>query len=209
MDRIGIESWLSTYSIFRYTINEDMSVDVDGGVDLINKNLTELPVRFRNVSGYFSCGKNKLTSLVGCPTIVGDGFYCNDNNLTSLVGGPISVGVDFYCYGNQLTSLVGCPVSVSGDFNCHKNKLTTFKGGPEVIDGSFYCGVNELSSLEGCPVVGNLLDCNDNRFNAAELFLYDYTYEQVRQYYDSKNLNIKLNNCLDVENDLSVKKRKI
>ena len=34
MDRFEIESWLRKYRVESYTINEDMSVDVDGDVHL-------------------------------------------------------------------------------------------------------------------------------------------------------------------------------
>ncbi len=34
----------------------------------------------------FSCSKNKLTSLVGCPNYVDGNFYCNHNQLTTLEG---------------------------------------------------------------------------------------------------------------------------
>ena len=208
MDRLYVEKWLREHKVKNCTINEDLSVDVNGGVDLISKNLTELRVRFRNVRGEFSCGKNRLTSLVGCPEKVGGDFNCSKNDLTSLEGCPTSVGGGFYCYENQLTSLAGCPAEVAGIFNCHKNKLASLENGPKVV-GKFYCGNNELLSLDNSPIIGYFLDCKNNKFNESDLFLYDYTHEQVRQYYDNKNLNIKLNGDLDIENDLGVKKRKI
>ena len=51
------------YYIENYTINEDKSIDVNGYVVLYRKNLTKLPLKFRNVSGYFHCRYNKLTTL--------------------------------------------------------------------------------------------------------------------------------------------------
>ncbi len=36
-------------------------------VDLYNKRLTKLPLKFNKINGYFDCGYNKLTSLEGSP----------------------------------------------------------------------------------------------------------------------------------------------
>ena len=70
-NRIEIEAWLKEYKVIKYTINEDLSVDVDGNVSLSKLYIVELPVKFRNVSGDFWCNNNKLTSLIGCPVSVG------------------------------------------------------------------------------------------------------------------------------------------
>ena len=104
-----IHSICKKYRITDYTINADGSIDVDGNVNLSDNELTKLPLKFRNISGYFSCENNKLTSLEGGPQTVGDDFYCHSNQLTSLEGGPQSVGGDFSCFGNQLVNLNGFP----------------------------------------------------------------------------------------------------
>ena len=84
-----------------YNINDNGSVDVKGDVNLNRKNLTKIPFKFRNVSGYFSCGDNQLTSLEGAPESVGMSFYCGSNNqLTTLEGAPRIVRYDFSCFNN-------------------------------------------------------------------------------------------------------------
>jgi len=84
-----------------YTINDDGSIDVDGNVILVDKKLTKIPFKFRNVSGSFYCSYIKLTFLGGSPINVGgDFFYCSNNHLTSLDGAPNFVGGNFYCYHN-------------------------------------------------------------------------------------------------------------
>jgi hypothetical protein len=123
-----IDSICKKYGIENYTINEDRTIDVDGGVNLSNKGLTELPLKFRRVSGYFYCSRNKLTSLEGA---------------------PISVGGIFDCYNNQLTSLEGAPKSVAGNFDCYNNKLTTLEGSPKKIGGFFRCDYNKLKDVYG------------------------------------------------------------
>src|SRR5574344_1666499 len=117
-----------------YNINDNGSVDVKGDVNLNRKNLTKIPFKFRNVSGYFSCGDNQLTSLEGAPNTVGRWFNCTNNQLTSLEGAPSSVGSNFYCSDNQLTSLEGAPSSVGGDFDCTSNPNLPYSELFKIVD---------------------------------------------------------------------------
>ena len=48
MNRIEIATWLEKHSVKNYTINEDLSVDVDGNVNLSYKSLLAITVSFRN-----------------------------------------------------------------------------------------------------------------------------------------------------------------
>ena len=103
------------YCIENYTINPDGSIDVAGNVYLSYKGLTELPLRFNRVDGYFHCGGNSLISLKGSPRWVGGIFSCSYNNLTSLEFSPDYVGGDFYCKYNKLTDNL-CDTEISGRF---------------------------------------------------------------------------------------------
>jgi hypothetical protein len=116
------------YGIKNYTINSEGSISVDGNVNLYDKELTKLPVKFKEVSGYFSCGGNHLTSLEGCPERVGD---------------------DFDCWNNNLTSLEGCPKYISGSFYCINNNIYTFEGIPDYthIGGVFWCNGNLVYNI--------------------------------------------------------------
>ena len=145
--KTDIHSICKKYGINDYTINPDGSIDVDGNVNLSDNELTKLPLKFRNVSGYFSCEYNQLTSLEGCPQSVGRDFSCSGNKLTSLEGGPQSVGRDFRCSLNELTTLEGCPQSVGGDFYCRSNKLINFNGFPEDFEGNLYLDDNPLEEV--------------------------------------------------------------
>ncbi len=152
------------YNIKNYTINDDMSISVNGNVNLTHRNLKSLPIKFKEITGYFSCRGNKLISLKNCPETVGGVFSCSNNQLTSLEGCPKTVGGSFYCHSNQLTSLKGCPETVGGYFSCSYNQLTSLEGCPESVGGVFSCSYNQLTSLEGCPEsVGGDLSCNHNQ----------------------------------------------
>ena len=90
------------YKIYNYTINSDGSIDVDDNVNLTYRNLTKLPLKFRNVSDSFNCHNNNLTSLEGSPNNVSGNFYCSNNKITSLEGSPTYVGGNFYCKVNPV-----------------------------------------------------------------------------------------------------------
>ena len=143
-----IDEICKKYKIENYTINDDGSIDVDGNVYLWGYYLTELPLRFNKVSGWFECDDNNLTSLKGSPKWVGDYFYCTNNKLTSLEFSPEYVGGWFDCKYNDLTDLVGSPKQVVGDFRCINNKfLMSPKGCTEKIGGLFYCDYTPLSFI--------------------------------------------------------------
>jgi hypothetical protein len=127
-NRFKINHICKRYGIRNYTINSDLSISVEGDVGLGGKRLTKLPVKFKEISGYFSCNFNNLISLEGCPERVGGNFWCNDN---------------------YLTNLEGCPKYVNGSFNCYSNNIYTFEGIPDFthIGGQFYCVYNLVHNI--------------------------------------------------------------
>ena len=120
--REGVIEVCEKYYIRNYTINDDLSIDVDDDVVITYRGLEYLPLRFNHVSGYFDCSNNKLKSLEGSPSVV------NGN---------------FICYENELESLEGCPQILDGDFSCSDNKLKDLEHFPEV---------NGIISMRGNPV---------------------------------------------------------
>jgi len=140
------------YEIENYTINDDLSIDVDDFVDLSQTGLEYIPLRFNYVSGGFDCNGNRLVSLEGCPQTV-DGY--------------------FGCYNNKLKSLKGCPQTVGADFDCHNNELKTLEGAPQTVGGGFYCFNNKLKDLEYFPEVNGIIDIEGNT-----VYLLVYTFIQ-------------------------------
>ena len=137
-----IEDWLKEHGIRNYTINKDLTINVNGNVYLSAIDLKEFPeyIQFGVVRGDFVCRINYLTSLRGVPRIVGGNFDCADNELTSLEGAPKEVG---------------------GYFDCSHNKLTTLKEAPENV-ASFYCSNNKVQFTEEdvrkvCKVKGKVI----------------------------------------------------
>ncbi len=126
LTEVDIHNICKKYNITDYTINDDMSIDVNGSVSLSNQKLTKIPLTFNKVSG---------------------GFYCTSNLLKSLKGCPKEVVGDFNCSNNQLMSLEDCPDIVSGNFYCAHNQLSSFKGVPKYIGGRFIYYNNQPLSL--------------------------------------------------------------
>ena len=120
------KDWLDKCTDGTWKINPQTGlVDVDGNFNCRQMNLTDFKgVRFGQVSGYFYCSRNELTSLEGAPQRVSGSFYCYNNKLKSLEGAPHSVGGGFYCSRNELTSLEGAPQSVGDDFHCSDNPIS-------------------------------------------------------------------------------------
>ena len=148
-----IDSICKEYGIENYILKDGL-VHVDGDVCLSGRRLTKLPLKFGEVSGYFYCSINKLTSLEGAPTRVGGDFYCYANRLTSLEGAPSRVVGNFYCSDNRLTSLEGAPEVVERGFYCSENNLTTLKGGPKVRGTRYMAYNNQLINFYGFPEDG-------------------------------------------------------
>ena len=69
------------YNIQDYTINNDMSIDVDNDVIISELELVYIPLKFNKVSGDFNCSNNNLITLKNTPTIIGEDFDCYDNKI--------------------------------------------------------------------------------------------------------------------------------
>jgi len=193
-----IDSICEEYGIRNYTINEDGSIDVDGDVYLYDKGLTKLPLKFRNVSGYFYCNNNQLVSLEGSPKRVGGNFSCNSSQLVSLEGGPESVGENFSCYNNKLTTLEGCPESVSGYFNCSNNQLVNFNGFPEDWEGDIFFSNNPCQEIlnlfpkeKWCQSIDLLNEFEVIRGNKVYLDGLEEVYHQLKVKLPEEDIKLK------------------
>lgn len=124
------------YKIVNYTINDDMSIDVNDNVNLFKLNLSELPLTFNivNGKGNFNIMKAGLSTLKGSPREITSSFYCQFNNITDLSGGPDKVSYLYSCRNNEnLTSLKGLASHIDGSLNLSNCGLRDFKGVPENI----------------------------------------------------------------------------
>lgn len=182
---------LKKYNITNYTINDDLTVDVTGDVDLTFKKLKKIPVKFGKIGGSFRIQGNLfLDSLEGCPYHVEGSFNCSRNNLETLEFAPQYVGANYAAMnckltslgkmprevggsvdlsGNKLTSLAGCVKDVGLDFSCQNNKLETLEGGPRFVGKQFNSDNNQLMSLKGSPKhIGASFSARNNKLKNLE-----------------------------------------
>jgi hypothetical protein len=163
-----ISNWLRSHCIGKFTINDDLTVDVNGPVDLSKHNLTAFPIRFGRVTGTFDCSGNKLTSLKGSPRVVDGIFHCDFNKLTNLIDGPEEVAGDYGCSDNAITTLVGISHNIRS-LTCSSNQLTSLEGCPSNLPDGFDCSNNKLGTLDGGPAfVGTRYECNTTNITSLE-----------------------------------------
>ncbi len=99
-------------------------IDVDGLVNITNKKLKIIPVKFGKVDMFFA-EKNELTTLENCPEEAKE-MHLSNNLLTTLKGCPEKVDI-FYCSDNLLTNLEFAPKYMM-TFGFENNKITSLVG---------------------------------------------------------------------------------
>ena len=133
--KIEIIKLCKEYNITKYTINDDYSIDVDGHVDLANKNLTKIPIKFNNVTGFFSCVGNMLVDLENAPRRVERNFMCQHQyhgSFISLKGAPEYVGFRFDFNDNEnLKDFTDFPTYVGATIDAKSTGLYSFDCIPE------------------------------------------------------------------------------
>lgn len=147
-----IELWLNQNLIINAKINDDLTIDVNGNVDLTGRGLTEIPYKFNRVEGDFNLLHNFLTSLKNVPNIVGKDFICSSNHLETLDFSPQTVKGSYYCSDNPLTQLNAIDVHFDEFFyHCTNTKsefLKDFKTFYEKDEGQDYNYSLEMHSSD-------------------------------------------------------------
>jgi hypothetical protein len=132
------------------------------GKPIIKENFTWIVIKD------FHCGAQNLTTLKGCPEMVGRNFDCSKNKLVSLEHGPEYVNGDYYCRENKLKSLEHIQNVITGTFVCSENELTTLEGMPKRIEGYFECAYNKITSLKGMVECNGGIDISYNKITSLE-----------------------------------------
>jgi hypothetical protein len=112
-----IIQWLEKNNVSYYSIRDDLTVDVYADVNLSNKLLYDIPIKFGIIDG---------------------NFWCASNGLISLDFSPSEVRGDFDISNNKISSLKDCPKLIEGNFNCAGNPINTINDLDSKILGNFY-----------------------------------------------------------------------
>jgi hypothetical protein len=156
--REQVDAFVKKLLIIEYTINDDLSVDVDHDVSIFNlkpAGYTNLPIKFRKINGDFLLRDPKVTTLQGCPDEVVGNFKIENIGITSLEGGPHTVNGYYMLFDTTaLVSTKGMASHIGGlvqMLSCRK--LTSLEGFPKAIGGRIeLIGASALTSLKGLPV---------------------------------------------------------
>ena len=128
--KVEIIKLCKEYNITKYTINDDYSIDVDGHVDLAHKQLTKIPIKFNNVTGFFTCVGNMLVDLENAPRRVERNFMCQHQyhgSFISLKGAPDYVGFRFDFNENEnLKDFTDFPTYVGATIDARSTGLYSF-----------------------------------------------------------------------------------
>lgn len=197
-----IQAWLELMNIENYSIQDDLSVDVDGSVKIGTKNLTEIPIQFGIINGDFCCYGNNLTSLKGCPIKVKGYFNCSGNNLKSLEYCPIKVRDSFFANANQIEYLNHCPEIVGGSFACGYNPIKNLNGFKTSFGSKFEHEVDSVD--DGIPDLKSLYKCFVTEYD-IEVLLLILNKSQI----ESIQLVQSLDSSLVSNSQLSTKKTKV
>lgn len=127
MTRSEIEAWLKQNGIENYTIRSDLTVDINGSVQLRSRNLDVLPFQFGRILHHFCCAENRLVSLEGT---------------------PLEIGGNFICYKNNLENLKHSPKVIRGVFDTRWNPIKTFNNLDFEFIGSFRHRGDPIFELE-------------------------------------------------------------
>ncbi len=188
-------------------------VNVKGTVDVHSKKITKIPFQFYHVEGDFLCSYNRLTSLKGCPQVIGGGFYCQGNQLTSLEYCPQSIGGNFYCSNNKLKSLKHVPQSIRGDFYFAYNQLISLEYFPEIVTKGVYLYLNtqllKYKSQSNDPNIQNMSDddfLDERNFSFWKQF---HFIEKANK--DNKKIldDLILNNKIENAHPIKINRKKV
>ncbi len=138
------------YDIKRYNINQDGTIDIEGGLVISDNYITEIPIKINKVDGfiYLSYCEN-LTTLKNIPEYVGGRLELRDNlNLKRIDYFPTEIKGHINISSNNLTELNNIQGEVYESFNCKSNNITTLKGFPLIINGFLYLDNNPISIID-------------------------------------------------------------
>jgi len=127
---------------------------VEGDVVIpIATEMTQLPVSFVSVSGNFIAEDVSLTTLKGCPSVVGGSFNVSHNPLQTLEFGPYIVHGNYMAMDCDIVDLRCGETVCVGDFSVMYNRITTLYGMPKYVGGDLIVAHNRLENLGNTAAV--------------------------------------------------------
>jgi hypothetical protein len=193
-----IKGWLMSAGVKNFTINKDLTVDVEGDVVIVKSTMSGydyLPFKFGKVTGNFSIDVPTLTTLEGCPNVVTQGaFNVFNSRIKNLKGMPKQASYVKISNASELTSLEGFPedaIIKTIEISICPN-LASVKGIPKsaTVSNFNFTDCANLQSLEGLP---NMIAGFLNLRNSSALKSLRGAPSEISDY-------LQLTGCFDLEN---------
>jgi Leucine-rich repeat (LRR) protein len=169
-----LEVRLKEMMVKDYSINTDLSVDLNENFSIVDAPMEILPFKINKIDGQFKVSGTHINSLENFPKkIDGDFTLLNNFELHSLEGFPQEIKGEVNLYFNGLRSLKGMPQTLPNvtDFDCSHNQLTSLEHGTSVFGKrlNYICSNNNLRSLKGVPkeIMGTFI-CSNNKLTSLE-----------------------------------------
>ena len=121
-----------------YTEHEDGTTHVPDVIDLKGQQIMQLPDMHHVRSEGLDLSETQLTTLKGCPEIVGGSFNCSHTPLESLEGGPQVVDGAYYACKTNIRDLRGVAQDISGCLDFDTSQLESLEGAPPEETVYFY-----------------------------------------------------------------------
>ena len=147
--RENTEFWINQFNIENATIHDNLTVDVEGDVDIgnfrvVKKGMGKLPIKFGKVTGSFNIRGCDLKTLYGCPYEIGTA-----NN----------VGLHYYFDAafNQFKTLDFFPKIIRGNVFMHTSGLTDMHNIHKYIKEAYYINMDvDVKNILGIFFIKNL-----------------------------------------------------
>lgn len=124
IDKKKLISFLRDNYIYNYTINKDLSIDVQQSIRF-RKKYNKLPYKFNHVFGDFDAHNIGLNTLENCPNRIDGIMDCSHNSIETLEFLPKVIYNDVILHNNKITKLDYNPVSIlyAESIYANQNKL--------------------------------------------------------------------------------------
>ena len=138
-EKVQIEKWLKEHNVKNFTINDDLTIDVNGDL-FIEEDLPEF-INFNKVHSDCTCWNSHVTTLRGAPKIVGEHFTCRRTSIETLEGCPVEIGGEFEVVDNKkLKNIDNLPQKVG--------YITKFYSNSKRVNNSTYQKLCDITQNE-------------------------------------------------------------
>lgn len=131
-----------------YHLRSDGLINVTGSV-YIQEN-TPIKYKYASVTMHFICDHTKRSLIeIGTPQVVGGDFQCMDSMITTLRGCPKLVGRHFTIVGSEISDISDVlETAIAGDFGCHDCPLS-----PQSIMNLFHINARDITFRDDVDIL--------------------------------------------------------